>query len=164
MALPSGLPASLTRTTQRTRSTKRHSVRASKAHLIVLLGYTAISFAYFGWRLLPHPGRVTIGYGHDPEVVIWSFAWWPHAIGSWTNPLVTDVLYAPDGVNLAWTATAPALALAFSPLTVLFGPVAAYNVAALLLPALAAWTAYLLCRELTGSMWASIVGGYLFGF
>ena len=46
----------------------------------------------------------------------------------------------------------------------LFGPVAAYNVAALLLPALSAWTAYLLCRYLTGSIWAAVVGGYLFGF
>jgi hypothetical protein len=32
------------------------------------------------------------------------------------------------------------------------------------MPALAAWTAYLLCRRLTGSFWASLVGGYLYGF
>jgi hypothetical protein len=58
----------------------------------------------------------------------------------------------------------PGLAVAFSPITLLFGPVAAYNVAATLLPALAAWTCFLLCRRLTGSFWASLVGGYLFGF
>lgn len=139
-------------------------LRRSKTDLIVLFGYAAISFGYFGWRLLPHPGRLLIGSGHDLQIFIWSFAWWPHAIGSWTNPFVSHAIYAPSGVNLAWTASAPGLALAFSPITVLFGPVAAYNVAALLLPALAAWTAYLLCRHLTGSTWASIVGGYLFGF
>ena len=33
-----------------------------------------------------------------------------------------------------------------SPLTLIAGPVAAYNVAAVLMPALAAWTAFLLCR------------------
>ena len=27
-----------------------------------------------------------------------------------------------------------------------------------------AWTAFLLCRYLTRSLWASLVGGYLFGF
>jgi hypothetical protein len=139
-------------------------LRRSKADLLVLFGYTAISFAYFGWRLLPHPGRRVIGSGHDPQEFIWSFAWWPHAIGSWTNPFVTHAMYAPSGINLAWTPSAPGLALAFSPVTVLFGPVAAFNVAALLLPALSAWTAYLLCRYLTGSIWASTVGGYLFGF
>jgi hypothetical protein len=73
-------------------------------------------------------------------------------------------MYAPTGVNLAWTVTVPGLALAFSPLTLLFGPAVSYNVAALLVPALAAWTAYLLCRHLTRSLWASVVGGYLFGF
>ena len=91
-------------------------------------------------------------------------AWWPHAIGSWTNPFVTHVVYAPTGVNIAWTPTAPGLALAFSPLTVLVGPVVSYNVAMVLMPALAAWTTYLLCRYVTGSLWASIVGGLLFGF
>jgi hypothetical protein len=32
------------------------------------------------------------------------------------------------------------------------------------MPALSAWTAYLLCRYLTRSVWASLVGGFLFGF
>ena len=32
------------------------------------------------------------------------------------------------------------------------------------MPALAAWTAFLLCRRLTRSSWASLAGGYLFGF
>ncbi len=31
----------------------------SKANLIALCGYTAVSFAYFGWRLVPHPGRLS---------------------------------------------------------------------------------------------------------
>lgn len=136
----------------------------SGVDLVVLVCYAAVSVAYFGWGVLPHPGRVVIGTGHDPQIFVWSFAWWPHAIGSWTNPFFTHAIFAPDGVNMAWTASAPGLALVFAPLTVAFGPVASYNVAALLLPALAAWTAYLLCRYLTGSVWAALVGGYLFGF
>jgi hypothetical protein len=40
----------------------------------------------------------------------------------------------------------------------------AYNVAALLTPALAAWTAFLLCRHVTKKLWPSLFGGYLFGF
>ena len=139
-------------------------LRRPSVSLTALAGYAAISFGYFGWRLLPHPGRSVLGLGHDPEISIWSFAWWPHALESLSNPFLTQALYAPTGTNLAWSPSAPGLALVFSPLTVLFGPVASYNVAALLLPALAAWSAYLLCRELTGSLWASLVGGYLFGF
>ena len=136
--------------------------RATQA--IPLAAYVAISFAYFGWPLLPHPGRVVFGSAGNAPIYIWSFAWWPHAIGSWTNPFVSHALYAPIGVNIAWTPSAPGLALAFSPLTVLVGPIVSYNVAGILLPALSAWTGYLLCRYLTRSTWASLVGGYLFGF
>lgn len=129
----------------------------------VLAGYVAVSIAYFGWRLLPHPGRVIFG-NENATLYIWSFGWWRHALGSGINPLVSHALYGGSGLNLAWTPSAPGLALVFSPLTALVGPVAAYNVAGVLLPALAAWTAYLLCRYLTGSLWASLIGGYLFGF
>jgi hypothetical protein len=136
----------------------------ARANVAVLLGYTAVSFLYFGLRLVSHPGRAILGSGRDPQIFIWSFAWWPHAIGAGQNPFVSHAIYAPDGINLAWATTVPALALAFTPVTVLFGPVVSYNLAALLMPALAAWTAYLLCRYLTGSLWASLAGGYLFGF
>jgi hypothetical protein len=138
-------------------------LRRRKANLLVLVGYTAVSFAYFGWRLLPHPGRELIGYGHDPQIFVWSFAWWPHAIGAWTNPFYTHAVYSPSGINLAWVTSVPGLALAFAPVTVLFGPDVSFNLAMLLLPALAAWTAFLLCHYLTRSLWASLVGGYIFG-
>jgi hypothetical protein len=131
---------------------------------VVLLGYVSVSFAYFGWRLLPHPGRPYIGAGRDPQIFIWSFAWWPHAILHGHNPFVTHAIFAPDGINLTWATSVPGLALVFSPLTLLFGPTASYNVAALLMPALAAFTAYLLCRHLTRSTWAAVAGGYVFGF
>jgi hypothetical protein len=140
-------------------------LRRPKADLAVLGAYVAISFGYVGWEVLPHPGRYLIGGPtRDPGIFMWSFVWWPHAIASWTNPFVSHALYPPDGINLTWTATSPGLALAFTPLTLLAGSAVAYNVAAVLMPALSAWTAYLLCRHLTSSLWASAVGGYLFGF
>ena len=58
----------------------------------------------------------------------------------------------------------PGLAVPFIPLTLAAGPAASYNVAAVAMPALAAWTAYLLCRHLTGRFWPSLAGGYLYGF
>jgi hypothetical protein len=131
---------------------------------VVLAGYVALSFLYFGVRLLPHPGRYLIGYGADPDIFVWNFAWWPHALLHGQNPIVTHAVWAPDGVNLAWVTSVPGLALAFAPVTLLFGPAVGYNLAALLMPALAAWTAFLLCRHLTGAFWPSVAGGYLFGF
>jgi hypothetical protein len=137
--------------------------RRLREKILVAAGYAAISFAYFGWELLPHPGNV-IPIANDGDNFVWSFGWWEHALATWTNPLYSHALYAPGGVNLAWTTTTPGLALLFTPLTALAGPVVSYNVAALLAPAASAWTGYLLCRYLTGSLWAAIIGGYLIGF
>jgi hypothetical protein len=146
-------------------TTYSHRVRRlARAPAIALLGYVLLSFFFFGIHLLPHPGRAMLGSGRDPEIFVWSFAWWQHALAAGENPFVSHAVYAPDGIDLAWATAVPGLAIPFAPLTALAGPVASYNVAALLLPALAAWTAFLLCRYITGSLWASLVGGYLFGF
>jgi hypothetical protein len=131
---------------------------------VVLAGYVLVAFLYFGLPLLVKPGSQYVGQGSDPEVFIWAFAWWPHAILHGLNPFVSHAVWTPQGINLTWTTMVPGLALLFSPLTLVVGPVGAYNVAAVLMPALAAWTAFLLCRYLTGAVLPSLVGGYVFGF
>lgn len=130
----------------------------------MLATYCGLSFLYFGLRLVLESGRQYVGGFDDPQILIWSFAWWPHAILHGQNPFVTHVLWPPGGVNLAWVNAVPGLALLFSPLTLTLGPVVSYNVAAVLMPALAAWAAFLLCHYLTRSLWPSLVGGYLYGF
>jgi len=126
--------------------------------------YLLVSIAYFTPAVLPHFGRSVIGSGRDPQLFVWSLAWWPHAVLHGQNPFVTHVLWAPLGSNLAWTTAVPGIAFPLTPVTLAAGPVAAYNTAAVLLPALAAWTAFLLCRHVTRSFWPSLAGGYLFGF
>ncbi len=74
------------------------------------------------------------------------------------------MIFAPDGYNLTWATSVPGLALAFAPVTWAFGPVASFDLAAILMPALDAFAAFLLCRHVTRSTWASLAGGYLFGF
>jgi hypothetical protein len=126
--------------------------------------YALVSLAFFGRPLLRHGDRDYIGLGYDPQIFIWSLAWWPHAILDGENPFVTHAMWPLTGLNLAWVTSVPGLAIVAAPITLLAGPVIAYNVVALALPTLAAWTAFLLCRYLTGSWWASLAGGYLFGF
>jgi hypothetical protein len=132
--------------------------------LAVLVGYVAIGFIYLGLRLLLEPEHQYVGYGADPQIFIWSLDWWPHAVTHGENPFVTHAVWAPGSINMTWVTSVPGLALLLSPVTLLAGPIAAYNVAAVLMPALGAWTAFLLCRRLTGAAWPSLVGGYLFGF
>jgi hypothetical protein len=138
--------------------------RHAGQNALVLLLYLTVAYAYFGLPLAAHPIRYLLGHGSDPQIFIWSFAWWPHAIESGLDPFVTHAIYAPNGINLVWTTSVPGLALLFAPLTSLAGPVASYNVAEMLMPAAAAFTAFLLCRHVSRSAWAGLVGGYLFGF
>jgi hypothetical protein len=126
--------------------------------------YLAASLLLFGLPVLAHFRRDLIGTGSDPQLFVWSLGWWPHAVLHGHNPFVAHVLWTPHGSNLAWTTSIPGLALLLAPVTLAAGPVAAYNTAAILLPALAAWTAFLLCRHLTRSFWPSLAGGLLFGF
>jgi pimeloyl-ACP methyl ester carboxylesterase len=79
-------------------------------------------------------------------------------------PFLTDRIDAPMGFNLAWATTIPGPALLLAPLTELAGPLASYNLLAIAAPALAAWSAYLLCRHLTRDLVAALIGGWAFGF
>ncbi len=138
---------------------------ALKAERGVALGiYLALSFLYFGLPVASHFGRDWIGSGTDPQIFVWSLAWWPHAVLHWQNPVVTHAVWPPVGLDLTWVSSIPALAAVFAPVTLTAGPVAAYNAASILVPALGAWTAFLLCRHVTRSYWPSLAGGYLFGF
>ena len=140
---------------------RRRALRSLVGPLAI---YTLLSLVFFGRPLLLHGDRDYIGAGYDPQIFIWSLGWWPHAILEGENPFVTHAVWPATGVNLAWVTSVPGLAFLAAPVTLLAGPVYAYNVVAVALPVLAAWTAFLLCRYLTGSWWASLAGGYLFGF
>ncbi|MDX6571962.1 MAG: hypothetical protein QOC86_1118, partial [Gaiellales bacterium] len=109
-------------------------------------------------------GSVVGSYGSDQASFTWSLAWWPHAIRHGIHPLLTDLVYAPDGWNLAWTSSIPGPSVLAWPLTATIGPIATYDVLALAAPPLAAWCAFLLCRELGTGTWAALAGGLVFGF
>ncbi|HTO26787.1 MAG TPA: hypothetical protein VMJ49_12850, partial [Gaiellaceae bacterium] len=127
--------------------------RRDRAGLGALAVYALVAFLVFGVGTLTRPGSRYVGTGADPESFIWLFAWWPHAILHGMNPFVTHAAWAPSGVNLAWTALLPGPALLFAPLTLAVGPVLSYSIAAVLMPAITAWAAFLLCRHLTRQFW-----------
>ena len=118
-----------------------------------------------GSRVLLHPASTAAGFNpaSDFQVMTWSLAWWPWAIFHAVNPLHTQLFWPPEGFSTLWMTTIPVPALLALPITLTAGPLVAYNVLILLAVPLAAAAAYLLCRELTASVPASVVGGVLFG-
>src|SRR5207253_4683238 len=105
--------------------------------------------------------------GHNPQddyqIMTWSLEWWPWAIRHGADPLHTHLLWAPFGFSTLWMTTIPFQALLALPITLTAGSLVAYNVLIFLAAPLAAGAAYLLCHELTGRFWPSVVGGLLFG-
>jgi hypothetical protein len=129
--------------------------------------YLLTSFLFFGVRLGPHFSRSYLGAAADradPHAFFWFLNWWPYALSHGMNPMATHLVWSPTGFDVATATSVPLAAVAAWPITALFGPVVSFNVLMLLAPAMAAWTAFLLCRKITGAFLPSLVGGYLFGF
>lgn len=127
--------------------------------------YAIVDIAYFGTSVVPELDRTcACGGGADPTVYMWFLAWWPHALLHGINPFVTHALFAPGEINLGAVDLVPGAALLATPITLLFGPLVSYNVLALAAPVLAAIFTFLLCRYVSQSFFAALVGGYIFGF
>jgi hypothetical protein len=126
--------------------------------------YLLLSLLFFARGLMGHPGYM-IGRETDPGVHMWFFNWWRFALAHSLNPFMTDWVWAPLGVNLAWTTCVPLPSLISIPLQVMVGEPATYNIITSLALPLAALSAFLLCRRVTGgAFWPSVLGGYIFGF
>jgi len=130
---------------------------------LAALIYLLVSGFFFARGLIGHPGFF-IGRDTDPTATMWFFKWWLFSISHGLNPFVTDWVWAPLGINLAWTTCVPLPSLISVPLQVTVGEPATYNIIAMLMPPLAAFSAFLLCRRVTSAFWPSLLGGYVFGF
>ena len=96
---------------------------------------------------------------------LWNFWWWKKALWDLqVSPYATDFLFFPHGVSLAFHTHSPFNQLAALPVNLLFGPVAAYNLATLSSLALSGLGAYLLARELVGNGRAAFLAGLVFAF
>jgi hypothetical protein len=129
-----------------------------------LVIYFALAALFLARGIVGQFSTAYIGQGGDPPMLMWEMTWWLHAIKHGLNPLFTDALWAPQGVNLTWTPNMPLVSVAAAPLIAIAGPVFSYNMFCLLAVALAAWCAFILCRYATGAYWPSLLGGYVFGF
>ncbi|HEY3829583.1 MAG TPA: hypothetical protein VGL57_10350 [Solirubrobacteraceae bacterium] len=162
-------PAPLERDRQQAR---RGTSRASlTVPLLALAGYCGLSALLFGRGTLGDLAHVVEGfgqappyYGHDQSAYVWSLAWAARALAHLQNPFLTHEIFAPAGYNLAWAASLLGPGILFSPITHVFGAVVSYNLLALAAPAVAAWTAFLLCRHVSGRVAPALAGGLLFGF
>jgi hypothetical protein len=124
--------------------------------------YVLLSLWFFS--PIPDLRGAYAGVGADPFAFIWALHWWPWAVAHGMNPFVTKFIWYPQEVNLTWVTSIPTAAFLMLPVTLMWNAVVSWNVIALLAPALGAWAAFLLARQITCDFGASLVGGYIFGF
>lgn len=87
----------------------------------------------------------------DAAQFAWSFGWFPHALLHGLPLLHTQAMWSPSGINLAGATATPLLAFLLAPVTWLWNPIVAYNLAAMAAPVATAFSAYWLCRYVTGT-------------
>ena len=125
--------------------------------------YLILSLVLFGQPLFAR-GNHCICLGQDEGIFVWAFAWWPHAVAHGLNPFHPNIIYAPQGFDIALGALIPGAALLLAPVTAIAGPLFSYNLVMLFCPVLGAFFAFLLCRRITHRFWPSLFGGWVFGF
>jgi hypothetical protein len=130
---------------------------------VALLIYSLVAVALFSSTWVD-PAGSWIGSSKDPRLFIWYLGWIPHQLSLAHNPLFTDHLSYPLGVNLMWNTSMIFPALLLWPVTALFGPVVAYNVLITAGLALSAWLGFLAAQRFVDRPAACFVAGLVYGF
>ncbi len=138
----------------------RHAWAFSTA---VVLGYLVLGLAAF-WPVLPWTSDRLFGSASDSVLAMWFLAWVPHALAHGLNPLFSDAILVPHGVDLAQNTEAPFLGLLTTPLALFLGPIARANVMMILAMPASATAAFIVLRR--WGVWpvAAAVGGLIYGF
>lgn len=141
-------------------------VRVGGARTTVLVGAGYSVLAVFLWWGVwsTHPSSVTTCGCGDAARFVWFFSWPAYALAHGMSPFHSTYLFHPSGINLLTDTSVLALGIVLTPVTWIFGPVAAMNVALTLAPMASALTMYLLLRRWVSWLPAAMIGGALFGF
>jgi hypothetical protein len=100
----------------------------------------------------------------DQSQYVWNFWWVAKQVSHLGNPWFTSYLAAPVGVRLGYDTLSPLLGIVMTPVTLLFGPSASYNLVTILAPGLAAYALYRAARLWLPSRTGAIAAGAFYGY
>jgi hypothetical protein len=117
------------------------------------------------WPLFPgDPSHIPFNNGSDWSWQPWALGWTPYAITHGQNPLFSNYMNWPVGVNLAQNTSMPLLGVLGWPVTAIAGPVAASNFLMWLAFPVSGLAMYEVVRRWTRNRWAAFASGLLYGF
>jgi hypothetical protein len=126
--------------------------------------YLVASIALWWGVWSSHPSSTTTCGCGDAARFLWFFEWPAFALTHGHSLLYSQWLFHPTGINLLNDTSVLALGVLLTPVTLIFGPVAAMNVALTLAPFLSALAMFLLLRRWVQWSPAAFVGGLVYGF
>ncbi len=111
-----------------------------------------------------HPSSTLTCPCGDPAQEVWFMAWPAWAIAHASNPFFSGAVNVPHGANLLSNTGGTLVGMVLSPVTWLWGPVAATNVALTLAPGLSAWGCWLALRSFVSWKPGAAVAGLMYGY
>lgn len=125
--------------------------------------YAAIAILAY-WPIWPgDPSRLPTCACGDLANAVWYLRWTPYALLHGHNPLYSNWIDYPRGVNLAQNTLMPLLGFLGAPLTLTAGPIATFNLLAWLALPISATACFAMLRRLVRSAPAALLGGLLYG-
>jgi hypothetical protein len=139
-------------------------VRTVGFHLgaVVVFAVPAVLLWWHVWS--GHPANTLTCACGDPAQEVWFVAWPAWAIAHLHDPFFSNLVNVPDGANLLSNTSGTLVGVVLAPVTWLFGPVAATNVALTLAPALSAWACFAAVRPLVNWKWGAVPAALVFGY
>lgn len=132
-----------------------------KQYKSLLVGlYYLVLAVFITWPVVLHLGEAVVGSVGDNIYFVWLIRWYQRAIFELhISPLFNPWMNYPEGWNLSTTDTAFSTTLPGVAFSLLFGPTAGYNLAALLTFVLAGLSMYWWVKRLTGLRSAGLIAG-----
>ena len=129
---------------------------------VLIYGVLAV-FAYLpAWPGDPH--RLVGCACGDPAQQAWYLGWAPWALFHGHNPLFTNWMEYPQGVNLAANTEMPLLGLLTAPISFVWGSVSSFSLLLWLSYPISASSCFFVLRRWTRSNLGAACGGLLYGF
>ena len=137
--------------------------RTSGPPAISIAVYVGLAVALF-WPVWSTDPTTVSEVGGDQFSTMWFLQWAPHSLLHGLNPFFSQYANHPFGVNLLTNTSVLLLGWLASPVTLLWGPVASFNVLATLALPASATAGYFFARRWVAWWPAAFVAGLLYGF
>src|SRR5215475_13311130 len=141
---------------------RRIAAHKAARHVALLLVFIAAGVAVT-WPLATHLPGGRLPSSRDTASYVWGFWWVAHQVTHLGNPWFTDLMAAPVGVQLGFHTLMPLPSLLLTPVTLIFGPSASYNLLVLITPGLLCYAMYRAARLWIASAMGAIAAGAFFG-